>query len=157
MGQGPGFSLRNIHNNIFEFFCRTKTPTKWKWDRRTPRIRPGATKLTNFEEYKLASTQILICGHIFHSQTIKPPLNLSQGRAQDISLLWPALTGKAIKLIFFSFAPNSVIFYLALVVRGHVLATFSQMKKLESTNHRIYTLGEKKINLVLHQQNKDAT
>ena len=27
MGQGPGSSARNIHNNIFEFFCRTKAPT----------------------------------------------------------------------------------------------------------------------------------
>ena len=29
LGQGPGSSLRNIHNT-FEPFCRTKTPNTWK-------------------------------------------------------------------------------------------------------------------------------
>ena len=28
LGQGPGSSLRNIYNNIFELFCRTKAPTQ---------------------------------------------------------------------------------------------------------------------------------
>lgn len=30
LGQDPGSSSRNIHKNIFEPFCRTKTPNKWK-------------------------------------------------------------------------------------------------------------------------------
>ena len=30
LGQGPASSSRDTHNNIFELFCRTKTPTKWK-------------------------------------------------------------------------------------------------------------------------------
>ena len=30
LGQGPGFSSRDTHNNNFEPFCRTKTPNKWK-------------------------------------------------------------------------------------------------------------------------------
>ena len=29
-GQGPGLSSRNIDSNIFEFFCTTKPPNKWK-------------------------------------------------------------------------------------------------------------------------------
>ena len=28
--QGPGSSSRDIHNNIFELYWRTKTPNKWK-------------------------------------------------------------------------------------------------------------------------------
>ena len=28
--QGPGSAPRDIHNNIFELFYRTKTPNKWK-------------------------------------------------------------------------------------------------------------------------------
>ena len=28
LGLGPGSSSRNIHNNIFEVFCRTKAPTQ---------------------------------------------------------------------------------------------------------------------------------
>ena len=43
LGAGPGASSRNIHKNIFEF-CRTKTPNKWKPERRTIRTSPGATK-----------------------------------------------------------------------------------------------------------------
>ena len=30
LGQGPGAPSRDTHNNIFERFCRTKTPNKWK-------------------------------------------------------------------------------------------------------------------------------
>ena len=28
LGQDPGSSSRNMHNNTFEFFCRTGTPTQ---------------------------------------------------------------------------------------------------------------------------------
>ena len=28
LGQGPGSSSKNIHNNIFEFFCRNQGPTQ---------------------------------------------------------------------------------------------------------------------------------
>ena len=28
LGQGPGSSSRSMHNNIFEFFCRTGAPTQ---------------------------------------------------------------------------------------------------------------------------------
>jgi len=30
LGQGPGFSSRDIYNNTFKLFCRIKSPTKWK-------------------------------------------------------------------------------------------------------------------------------
>ena len=30
LGQGPGSASRDIHNNFFELFCRTKIPNKWK-------------------------------------------------------------------------------------------------------------------------------
>ena len=30
LGQDPGSTSRDTHNNIFELFCRTKTPNKWK-------------------------------------------------------------------------------------------------------------------------------
>ena len=78
---------------------------------------PGTPELvlglinTNFEEeYKLASTPILIYGPIFHSHTIKPRPLFSQGRAQSLghqsavaSFAW-----QSNKAIFFSFTQNSV-------------------------------------------------
>ena len=30
LGQGPGATSRDTHNNIFELLCRTKTLNKWK-------------------------------------------------------------------------------------------------------------------------------
>ena len=29
LGQDSGSSSRNIHNNVFEPFCRTESPNKW--------------------------------------------------------------------------------------------------------------------------------
>ena len=30
LSQDPGSALRKTHHNIFELFCRAKTPNKWK-------------------------------------------------------------------------------------------------------------------------------
>ena len=82
---------------------------------------------TNSEgERKLPSTLILICGPIFCFQTIKPLPILPQGghRLWGMSLLWPPLPGKAIKLFFSPSAKTlSPYFCLALVDRSWVLAT----------------------------------
>ena len=46
---------------------------------------PGLGPLnTNFKEYKFASILILICGPIFHSQTIKPLPSLLKRRPQAL-------------------------------------------------------------------------
>ena len=70
---------------------------------------------TNFEEeWKLASTLILISGPIFYSQTIKPLPFLSQGRAQSLRH-YPAMASfawQSNKAIFFSFAHHSVSMFL---------------------------------------------
>ena len=121
---GPGASSRNTHNNIFELSCRTKTPTNWKvlttwWSsfhcrKEGPLEQVVGPLNTSFErKHKLESTLILICGPIFHFPNYKPLPNLSQrGHSlQGISLLWPPLPGKAVKLSF-SFTQNTVSAFL---------------------------------------------
>ena len=51
LGQGSGSSSRNIHNNIFEFFCRIKTLNKWK-QMEDPRTSPGANRHQHWRRMK---------------------------------------------------------------------------------------------------------
>ena len=88
-GQGPGSSSRNIHNNVFEPFCRTKTSNKLKnylmkhssllEEGGPPDPILGLLNASFERQYKLVSTLILTYGPIFHTQTIKPPPNPFQG------------------------------------------------------------------------------
>ena len=84
LGQGPGSSSRNIHNNIFELFSRTKPPSNENQRGRPPE--PVLVPLNSSfeEEWKLASTLIFISGSIFLSQTIKLSSLLSHRRAQSL-------------------------------------------------------------------------
>ena len=66
-GQGPGFSLRNIHNIMFGSSAELKS------QRGGPPEPVLGPLNTTEEEWKLVSTLILICGPISYSQTIRPP------------------------------------------------------------------------------------
>ena len=75
LGQAPVSSSRK-YNGIFEFFCRTKTPNKWKvlWSILHSRKKDhqnqsrGPLSTNSKKEYKIPSILILICGPIFQSQ-----------------------------------------------------------------------------------------
>ena len=50
MGQDPGFSSRNMFNDIFEFFCRTKAliqEDNFRQRTRFPKHRPSSSSTTN--------------------------------------------------------------------------------------------------------------
>ena len=81
LGVGPGSSSRDTHSNIFELFCRTKIPNKWKPGRRTTRISPGAPKYQLWRRMKL--NMILICGCLLLPNYKRLP-NVSQERAQSL-------------------------------------------------------------------------
>ena len=94
LGQGPGSSSRNIHNDIFEPFCGAKTPKKWKNSlmKHSSFLEEGAPPEpilgllnTSFErQCKPASTLSLIYGSPPYStpQSIKPlPNSLERGHS----------------------------------------------------------------------------
>ena len=150
LGQGLGSSSRNIHDNIFEPFCRTKTPNKWKnclikhssfGEGETPELALGLLNTSFERQYKLASTLCLIHNPNPHStpQTIKPPPNPFQGghHLYDISLPWPPLPGKAIKLSFSPLPKTlSLHFNSALADRGRISATLLKPPRIPASyNH----------------------
>ena len=107
--------LQGIYNNIFEFFCPTKTPNKWKPERRTARTSPGATNHQLWRRMKACIYPIFMCPcPIFYFWTIKPLPILSQRSALSlrhqpvvVSFAW-----QRNKAIFSSFTQNSVSTFL---------------------------------------------
>ena len=92
-----------LNNSISEFFCRTETPNKWKMLMKHSSFRKEnhqTPKHQLWKQCKLASTLILICSSIFHSQNYKTnsPVSLTAFKAFPCYDL--PLPGKAIKLFF---------------------------------------------------------
>ena len=93
MGQDPGFSSRNMLNNIFEFFCRTKALTQEKDDNfrqrtRFPRHRPSSSSTTN---QKKATYSSALTPNSAHKNCSLKTMRESQGSEHEPPILraWP--------------------------------------------------------------------
>ena len=113
--QGPGSPSKDTRNSIFELFCRTKTPTKWKtlttwWSILHSREGHSLITLRTREAHQettwgqIKGVQAL---HTPWSLSATPPLNLHYKTPHQIPLGWdtvfegtsslcPPLPGKAI-------------------------------------------------------------
>ena len=84
-----------------------------------------SVSLRGRQNASLQQPPILVYSPIFHSETKRPlPISQEEGHSlEDLSLLWPPLSGKVIQLLtlFYSSEALSRHFYPALVSRGPVL------------------------------------
>lgn len=93
MGQDPGFSSRNMLNNIFEFFCRTKALTQEKDDNfrqrtRFPKHRPSSSSTTS---QKKATYSSALTPNSAHKNCSLKTMRESQGSEHEPPILraWP--------------------------------------------------------------------
>ena len=95
MGQDPGFSSRNMLNNVFEFFCRTKASTQEGDDNSRQRTRflkhcPSSSSTTN---QKKATDPSALTPNSAHKNCSLETMRQCQGseREPPALLAWPFL------------------------------------------------------------------
>ena len=120
LGQNLGSASRDMHNNIFELFCRTKAHNKWKMNclmKHSSFQREGHSLITSrttkaHQETTWGQTKGMPVLHTPWSLSVTLPLNHCYKTPHQIPPAWrhigfvstsplcPPLPGKAIKLFF---------------------------------------------------------
>ena len=133
LGQGPGSSSGNMHNNVFEVKLQQKEDVNYlmehfSFQKGGPPEPVLGTQNTSFEKQcNLASALILLCNTYFHSHLLISFKEATVFRA--LACCDSPLPGKAIKLSF-SPSPQTLFphFYSVPADRGQVLATIALLE-----------------------------